>query len=124
MIDGELDRTSIDGVPATTQYGDSGMYDIVLDPDYQDNGWIYMGYVHALGDPSVRETPAMTRVIRGRVEGHQWVDQETIFRVPVDQLPRFSTECPTHSDQRFQPSLQTCRYSKSPWGVTYCCGSE
>ena len=85
MVDGKLDPTPIDGVPATTQYNDSGMCDIALDPGYQDNGWIYIGYVHALGDPSVEETPAMTRVIRGRVEGHQWVDQETIFRVP-DEL--------------------------------------
>lgn len=82
MIDGKLDGVTIDGVPMPTQYSDSGMYDIVLDPDYQHNGWIYMGYVHALGDPSIRDTPAMTRVIRGRVKGHQWIDQETVFRVP------------------------------------------
>ena len=85
MIDGSLHPTYIGGVPVPTQYGDSGMYDIALDPDYAENGWIYMGYVHALGDPSSKDTPAMTRVIRGRVVDHQWVDQETIFRVDDDR---------------------------------------
>lgn len=85
MVDGKLDPMPISGTPEPTQYGDSGMYDIALHPDYENNGWIYMGYVHALGDGTSKGTPAMTRIVRGRVEGHQWVDQETIFRVP-DEL--------------------------------------
>jgi aldose sugar dehydrogenase len=81
MIDGKLSPTPIGGIPATTQYSDSGMYDIALDPHYNENGWVYLAYVHALGDPSTRDAPAMTRVIRGRVKDHQFVDQETIFRL-------------------------------------------
>ncbi|MCG8649591.1 MAG: PQQ-dependent sugar dehydrogenase, partial [Pirellulales bacterium] len=85
MVDGKLNPAPIGGLPTPTQYSDSGMYDIALDPAYEENGWVYLGYVHALGDPSSRDTPAMTRVIRGRVKDHQWVDQETIFRV-ADEL--------------------------------------
>jgi len=82
MVDGKLDPQPIEGVPATTQYGDSGMLGMVLDPDYEKNGWVYIGYVHPLGDGSTKDTPAMTRVIRGRVDGHRWVDQEDVFRLP------------------------------------------
>ena len=85
MVDGQLNPAPIGGLPTPTQYGDSGMYDLALDPDYAENGWIYIAYVHALGDPSTRDTPAMTRVIRGRIREHQWVDQETIFQLP-DEL--------------------------------------
>lgn len=85
MVDGELHPVPIGRVPATTQYSDSGMYDLALDPDFETNGWIYLAYVHALGDPASRDAPAMTRVIRGRLRDHQWVDQETIFQVP-DEL--------------------------------------
>ena len=81
MVDGKLDPKAIEGIPLTTQYGDSGFYDLAIDPDYETNGWIYFSYVHALGDGTTKETPAMTRVIRGRVKGHQWVDQETIFQL-------------------------------------------
>ena len=81
LIDGKLDPQTIEGIPLATHYGDSGMFDLALDPNYEDNGWIYISYVHPLGDPDSRNTPAMTRVIRGRVKEHRWVDQETIFRV-------------------------------------------
>jgi aldose sugar dehydrogenase len=82
LIDGKLHPLPIGGLPATTQYSDSGMLDIALDPNFQDNGWIYLAYVHALGDPSSRDAPAMTRILRGRVKDHQFVDQQTIFRLP------------------------------------------
>ena len=82
MVDGQLDPQPIEGLPITTQYGDSGMHDVALHPDFADNGWVYISYVHALGDGSTRDAPAMTCVVRGRVEGHQWVDQEDIFRLP------------------------------------------
>ena len=61
------------------------MLGMALDPDYDENGWVYIGYVHPLGDGSTKDTPAMTRVIRGRVDGHRWADQEDIFRLP-DEL--------------------------------------
>jgi glucose/arabinose dehydrogenase len=81
MVDGKLDPIPITGTPETIQYGTGGMLDLALDPDYDDNGWIYIAYVHPLGEGSTEERPAMTRIIRGRVEGHQWVDQELLFRV-------------------------------------------
>lgn len=81
MIDGKLDPIPITGTPETIQYGTGGMLDLALDPDYGDNGWIYIAYVHPLGEGPTEERPAMTRIIRGRVEQHQWVDQELLFRV-------------------------------------------
>ena len=82
MVDGKLDPKPIEGIPETTQYGDSGMLDLALHPDYAENGWVYIGYVHPLGDGSSRQTSAMTRIIRGRVRDHRWVDQEDVFRLP------------------------------------------
>ena len=82
MVDGKLDPETITGIPLTTQYGDSGMCDIALHPDYANNGWVYISYVHPMGDGTTKDTPAMTRVVRGRVKDHLWVDQEDIFRLP------------------------------------------
>jgi glucose/arabinose dehydrogenase len=84
LVDGKLSPESIKGIPVPVQYGESGMTDVALDPNYSSNGWIYIGYVHALGDPSTNETPAMTRVIRGRVSDNRWVEQETVFAVSED----------------------------------------
>ncbi|MDA0204996.1 MAG: PQQ-dependent sugar dehydrogenase [Acidobacteria bacterium] len=84
LIDGKLDPEPIAGIPVTVQYGESGMTDVALDPNYANNGWVYISYVHALGDETTNDTPAMTRVIRGRVSDHRWVEQETVFTVPDD----------------------------------------
>ena len=87
LIDGKLDPAPITGTPETIQYGTGGQLDIALDPDYANNGWVYMGYVHPLGDSGpTEERPAMTRIIRGRItDDHKWVEQELLFNVP-DEL--------------------------------------
>lgn len=82
MIDGKLNPEPIEGTPKPLQQGDGGMYDIAIDPDYGANGWIYFSYVHSLGDPNTREDPAMTRVVRGRIKDHQWMDEEVVFSLP------------------------------------------
>ena len=85
MVDGKLDPEPITPMPETIQYGTGGMLDLALDPDYENNGWVYIGYVHPLGEGPTKARPAMTRIIRGRVEDHHWVDQELLFRV-ADEL--------------------------------------
>lgn len=84
LVDGQLDPEPITGTPETIQYGTGGMLDLALDPDYANNGWIYMGYVHPLGEGPTEERPSMTRIIRGRVKDHKWVDQELLFKVDDD----------------------------------------
>jgi glucose/arabinose dehydrogenase len=86
LVDGKLDPEPIRGLPETIQYGTGGMMDLALDPDYALNGWVYIGYVHPLGDSGrTDERPAMTRIIRGRVVDYRWVQQETLFDVPHDK---------------------------------------
>jgi glucose/arabinose dehydrogenase len=85
LVDGKLDPEPIVGLPETIQYGTGGMMDLALDPDYALNGWIYIGYVHPLGDSGrTDQRPAMTRIIRGRVIDYRWVQQELLFNVPDD----------------------------------------
>lgn len=85
LVDGKLDPKPIAGLPPTWYFQDSGMLDLALHPNYEDNGWIYIANSHPIGDSMDRKTPAMLQVIRGRVDGHQWIDQETIFSVPEDE---------------------------------------
>jgi glucose/arabinose dehydrogenase len=58
------------------------MLDVAVDPDYQDNGWIYLAYSHALGEGDNR--PAMTRVVRGHIRNNAWTDQQVLFEAPHD----------------------------------------
>ena len=61
-------------------WNQGGLLDIALDPDYAGNGWIYLSYSHRLDETGPEGDPlAMTRVVRGRIRGNAWVDQEIVF---------------------------------------------
>lgn len=81
---GVLQPQPVTGVPEVYvhehRWNQAGMFDIALDPDYGRNGWIYLSHAHPL-DATGPEGGrlAMTRVVRGRLRGNAWVDQETVY---------------------------------------------
>ena len=60
---------------------ESGLFDVILHPDYAHNGWIYLSYSEAStafgGEDPDR---GMTVVARGRIVDRIWTDHEIIFR--------------------------------------------
>jgi glucose/arabinose dehydrogenase len=85
LSDGKLDPQPITGLPVPVQYADSGMFDLTLDPEYKKNGWIYIALSQSLDGGITRDNPGMTKIIRGRIDGHQWVDEQTVFSLPDDR---------------------------------------
>ncbi len=83
LIDGKLDPQAIQGIPSVydTGRGLGGLMDVAIDPNYEENGWVYLAYVHTEEDLSARESKAMTRIIRGKIQDHQWTQQERLFAV-------------------------------------------
>ncbi|MEI9920860.1 MAG: PQQ-dependent sugar dehydrogenase [Bacteroidota bacterium] len=87
MIDGKLDPQPIKGIPkcyANDNYG--GMMDLALDPEYSKNGWIYIAFSHNPQNSPDKNTPGMTKVVRGKLDGHQWTNEQTLFQVPDSLL--------------------------------------
>ncbi|MDA0745511.1 MAG: PQQ-dependent sugar dehydrogenase [bacterium] len=80
---GVLQPEPVSGTPKVLHQGQGGLMDVAVDPEYVKNGWIYLAYSHEIegGDEGGR-TPAMTRVVRGRLKGNAWVDQEVIYEAP------------------------------------------
>lgn len=81
---GQLQPEPVSGTPTVHVHGhrhnQGGLFDIALDPDHARNGWIYLSYAHALPDAGTdADPPAMTRVVRGRLRGNAWVDQEVVY---------------------------------------------
>lgn len=66
--------TEVEGAPEVVALNQGGMLDIVLHPDHENNGWIYMTY--SKGDPEEGTVPALARA---RLDGHQLVDFEHLF---------------------------------------------
>jgi glucose/arabinose dehydrogenase/cytochrome c553 len=66
------------GLPRVWNGAQGGLLDVKLHPQYARNGWIYLTF----SDPSADSTASMTRVVRGKLDGLRWVDQQDIYRAP------------------------------------------
>jgi glucose/arabinose dehydrogenase len=80
--DGQLNPVAIRGVPEVYVAGQGGLFDVVIDPDYERTGYIYLSYAQGS-----RKANA-TQVARARLEENQLVDLEVIFTVePTKDTP-------------------------------------
>jgi glucose/arabinose dehydrogenase len=68
--------------------GQGGLLDIVVDPNYTENGWVYLSLTHRLGEQQTddrtkaRRAPAMTKIIRGKISGNDWIEEQVLFEAP------------------------------------------
>jgi len=74
LVDGKLSEP-VQGIPESLHLGQGGMMEVAFHPEYEENGWIYLGFTEG-----IRDRRGMTSVVRGRIDGLQWKDQESIFR--------------------------------------------
>lgn len=72
----------IEGLPPIMAFGQGGLLDLALHPDYDENGWIYISY-SALNTESNKRI-GNTAVMRARLEGNKLIDQELLFRGTPD----------------------------------------
>ena len=70
--DGQV-SAPLEGVPPVLFAGQGGLMDIVLDPDFADNRWVYLTLAHG----TARENA--TRIVRGRLADGGLDDLEVIF---------------------------------------------
>lgn len=74
VVDGQLQRDPVGNVPEVFARGQGGLLDVVIHPDYESNGWIYLSY----SEPG--EDGAHTAIMRAKLEGNALVQNEVIFR--------------------------------------------
>jgi glucose/arabinose dehydrogenase len=71
---GKLQPQPIEGLPPVTQYGQGGLHDVVLHPEFDRNSLIYLAYA-ARGADGVGTELARGRLANGRLE-----DVQVLFR--------------------------------------------
>lgn len=83
---GKLQAEPISGTPKVLHSGQGGLLDVAIDPNYAQNGWVYLSYSHSFRDATEgeRRPPAMTRIVRGRIKNNAWVDQQVLFEAPQE----------------------------------------
>lgn len=68
---------AVANTPQVSTLGQGGLLTIAKHPDYANNGWLYLAYTE--GAPG----GAMTRIVRGRLSGLEWVDEQLIWAAPA-----------------------------------------
>jgi aldose sugar dehydrogenase len=103
---GVLQPEPVKNTPEVLHEGQGGLMDVAIDPLYEENGWIYLAYSHALDDFQGDRPPAMTRIVRGKIENNTWTNQEVLFEAPPE----------TYRTTRHHYG---CRIVFDPWGHLY-----
>ncbi|GAA5317270.1 MAG: PQQ-dependent sugar dehydrogenase [Candidatus Pelagadaptatus aseana] len=73
--DGRLVPTTISGLPEVHSRGQGGLLDIIKDPDYRNNGWLYFSYAGSEG----KGAGANTSIMRARLDGLTLTNQQLLF---------------------------------------------
>jgi glucose/arabinose dehydrogenase len=76
--DGKLQPEAVLGTPPVFAAGQGGLMEVAAHPGYATNGWIYLAFSDAAPDAKL----GLTAIVRGRLKGNQWSDQEVLFRAP------------------------------------------
>lgn len=84
MVDGQVTPTPIAGTPQPANKPNGrtfGFLDVALHPDYEENGWIYLSYIHEKGaiPPGEVNRPSSVRIVRGRIRSNEWVDEQVVY---------------------------------------------
>jgi aldose sugar dehydrogenase len=103
---GRMLPDAIEGIPAVLNEGQGGLLDVAIDPSYADNGWIYLAYSHELAAGGQGRPVAMTRIIRGKLAGNKWTQEQVIWEAPAEHY--LTTR-----------HHYGCRIVFDPWGHLY-----
>jgi glucose/arabinose dehydrogenase len=92
MVDGNLRPDAIQNTPQVLDRSEGGLMDVAIDPEYEKSGWIYLSYTHGLNLSAGEKepAPAMTRIVRGRIKEGRWVDEQVLFKSPLEHYRKFS----------------------------------
>ncbi|MDK2596214.1 PQQ-dependent sugar dehydrogenase [Pseudoalteromonas obscura] len=81
-VDDKGNRTHIKNTPKVWHRGQGGMLDVLPDPDYQKNGWIYLSYSKKTGKDKAGRDIGITAIVRGKIKNGKWTEQQTLFEAP------------------------------------------
>lgn len=104
---GKLQPEPVKNIPKVLNEGQGGLMDVAVDPDYGQNGWIYLAFSHVLDKKADEERPgAMTKIVRGKIENNTWTNEQVLFEAP-------------HETYRTTRHHYGCRIVFDPQGYLY-----
>ncbi len=98
--DGKLVSEPVKNTPEVIHHGQGGLMEVAIHPDYDKNGWIYLGFSDGTSEKVEGKKDAVkviTAVVRGKIKDGVWSDQEWIYRAD----PKFRSGAGVHFGTRF-----------------------
>lgn len=92
--DGKLQKEPVKGTPKVLEHGQGGLLEVAVHPDYEKNGWIYLGYSDGTRENGKPKT--ITTYVRGKLKDGEWTGQELIWK--ADE--KFYTDAGVHFGTR------------------------
>jgi len=77
--DGQMNPDPVKGTPGVVVGGQGGLLDVAIDPDYEQNGWVYLALSHGVTSKTDTVPLAMTSIVRGKIIDHVWTESEVIY---------------------------------------------
>ena len=81
VVDGKLLSEPVTGTPQVWASGQGGLLDVAIDPDYAENGWVYLVYSHPLLPGSDK---SMTKLVRAKIKNNIWTDEQVLFAAKTE----------------------------------------
>lgn len=89
-------REKISGTPEVVAKSQGGLLDVTVDPDFENNGWVYISYSEPAQDGSKGNS---TAVMRAKLADKTLTDKDVIFR----QAPKYESNAHFGSRLVFSP---------------------
>jgi glucose/arabinose dehydrogenase len=84
-VGADKSKVKISGIPEVLSVGQGGLFEVLLHPKYEENGWIYLSYAKSKKENG--RVMSTTALVRGKLEGNTFAQKEEIF----EALPYFPT---------------------------------
>jgi glucose/arabinose dehydrogenase len=78
-------KSKITGIPEVLAVGQGGLFEVVLHPKYDENGWIYLSFAKSKKEND--KIVSTTALVRGKLQVNTFTQQEELF----EALPYFPT---------------------------------
>lgn len=79
---GALQAEPVSGTPEVLAESQGGLMEVAIDPNYADNGYVYLSFSHGIPAKEGDRVLAMTKIVRGRIKDNAWTDEETVYEAP------------------------------------------
>ncbi|CCQ10626.1 PQQ-dependent oxidoreductase, gdhB family [Pseudoalteromonas luteoviolacea B = ATCC 29581] len=73
------EQSLVKGTPTVWHQRQGGLLDVYPDPNFKENGWVYLSFSKPAGKNEKGDEIAFTSIVRGKISNGQWVEQQVLF---------------------------------------------